>query len=179
MYVQCQLCVLSLGIQTSFDPAVAMSCLKAASDPVSLLHMACHFSCRQDKCSCLTAVHALQTDYVCCHADSHHTDVRMHASMSAAVQSSDMAQRTGKLKLKQLAQDAQTLRDVKHFVKDYQGHLALPLPHLSKPLPFTRLMSGRLTSPLATLCACAPPQLHADCVAHFVLCLYSLDLLTT
>lgn len=39
-----------------------------------------------------------------------------------------------KLKLKKLAQDAQALRDVKHFVKDYQGHLALPLPHLSKPV---------------------------------------------
>ena len=37
-----------------------------------------------------------------------------------------------KLKLKQLAQEAQALRDVKHFVKDYQGHLALPLPDLCK-----------------------------------------------
>ena len=29
-----------------------------------------------------------------------------------------------KLKLPHLAADVQALRDVKHFVKDYQGHLA-------------------------------------------------------
>ncbi len=32
--------------------------------------------------------------------------------------------RKGKLKLSHLAADVQALRDVKHFVKDYQGHLA-------------------------------------------------------
>ena len=29
----------------------------------------------------------------------------------------------GKLRLGQLARDVQALRDVKHFVKDYRGHL--------------------------------------------------------
>lgn len=56
------------------------------------------------------------------------------------LQNHEKQQRMSKLKLKQLAQEAQALRDVKHFVKDYQGHLALPLPHLCKlidvePLP--------------------------------------------
>lgn len=36
--------------------------------------------------------------------------------------------RKGKLKLGGLAADVQALRDVKHFVKDYKGHLPLPLP---------------------------------------------------
>lgn len=49
------------------------------------------------------------------------------------MQEGDKAKRVSKLKLKQLAVDAHVLRDVKHFVKDYQGHLALPLPHLAVP----------------------------------------------
>ena len=34
-----------------------------------------------------------------------------------------MATVPGKLKLPHLAAEVQALRDVKHFVKDYQGHL--------------------------------------------------------
>ena len=36
--------------------------------------------------------------------------------------------RKGRLKLGALAADVQALRDVKHFVKDYKGHLPLSLP---------------------------------------------------
>ncbi len=36
--------------------------------------------------------------------------------------------RRGALKLGQLAADVQALRDVKHFVKDYKGHM-LPADH--------------------------------------------------
>jgi len=36
--------------------------------------------------------------------------------------------RRGALKLAQLAADVQALRDVKHFVKDYKGHM-LPVDH--------------------------------------------------
>lgn len=36
--------------------------------------------------------------------------------------------RKGKLELGRLAVDVQALRDVKHFVKDYKGHLPLALP---------------------------------------------------
>ena len=36
--------------------------------------------------------------------------------------------RKGRLKLGGLAADVQALRDVKHFVKDYKGHLPLSLP---------------------------------------------------
>ncbi len=36
--------------------------------------------------------------------------------------------RRGALKLGQLAADVQALRDVKHFVKDYKGHM-LPVDH--------------------------------------------------
>lgn len=50
--------------------------------------------------------------------------------------------RKGRLELGRLAVDVQALRDVKHFVKDYKGHLppALPpngtfsLPQSSAPL---------------------------------------------
>ena len=37
--------------------------------------------------------------------------------------------RRGALKLGQLAADVQALRDVKHFVKDYKGHM-LPADHI-------------------------------------------------
>ena len=36
--------------------------------------------------------------------------------------------RKGKLNLGSLAAEVQALRDVKHFVKDYKGHLPLALP---------------------------------------------------
>lgn len=36
---------------------------------------------------------------------------------------SEVAVRRGALKLAQLAADVQALRDVKHFVKDYKGHM--------------------------------------------------------
>lgn len=50
---------------------------------------------------------------------------------------------TGKLKLGQLAGEVQALRDVKHFVKDYQGHLppAHP-PSGNAPHSFTRPPAG-------------------------------------
>lgn len=47
--------------------------------------------------------------------------------------------RKGRLELGRLALDVQALRDVKHFVKDYKGHLppALPPPGIpSLALPF-------------------------------------------
>ena len=49
----------------------------------------------------------------------------------------------GKLKLGQLAGEVQALRDVKHFVKDYQGHLppAYP-PSGNAPHSFTRPPAG-------------------------------------
>jgi len=40
----------------------------------------------------------------------------------------EVAVRRGALKLGQLAADVQALRDVKHFVKDYKGHM-LPADH--------------------------------------------------
>lgn len=45
----------------------------------------------------------------------------------------------GKLRLGSLAADVQALRDVKHFVKDYKGHLPLAPPpsgtSSASPLP--------------------------------------------
>lgn len=46
--------------------------------------------------------------------------------------------RKGRLKLGGLAADVQALRDVKHFVKDYKGHLPQPLPPPGTAMdPFT------------------------------------------
>ena len=50
-------------------------------------------------------------------------------SCSVVVQAGSVVEvRKGKLRLGSLAADVQALRDVKHFVKDYKGHLLSPLP---------------------------------------------------
>ena len=54
--------------------------------------------------------------------------------------------RKGRLELGRLAVDVQALRDVKHFVKDYKGHLPLALPS-----PGTLSLAQS-----STPCACIP-----------------------
>ena len=66
--------------------------------------------------------------------------------------------RKAKLKLGSLAADVQVLRDVKHFVKDYKGHLPLGLPlalpppgiaSLAGPFAYTSIVHQPCTSTIA------------------------------